>query len=73
MLPAQITQEREGLEVGTLERLFAYRPAPRIFRSGMINYDVAVDGKKFLLDVAADANTRPITLVNNWRGLVEGE
>ncbi|HLZ12306.1 MAG TPA: protein kinase [Candidatus Acidoferrum sp.] len=73
MMAAQIAQKGEGLEVGAPERLFAFRPALRIFRSGMINYDVAADGKKFLLDVAADTNTRPITLVSNWIGLVEGE
>jgi serine/threonine protein kinase len=73
MMAAQITENGESLEVGAPQRLFAYHPALRIFRSGMINYDVAVDGKKFLLDVAADENTRPLTLVSNWNTLVEGE
>jgi serine/threonine protein kinase len=73
MMAAQITEKGESLEVGPPERLFAYRPALRIFRAGMINYDVAVDGKRFLLDVAADENTKPLTLVSNWSSLVEGE
>jgi serine/threonine protein kinase/Tol biopolymer transport system component len=73
MMAVQISEKGEALEVGQPERLFAYHPALRIFRSGMINYDAAVDGKKFLLDVAADENTRPLTLVNNWSSLIEGE
>jgi Tol biopolymer transport system component len=73
MMAAQITEKGESLEVGPPQRLFAYHPALRIFRSGMINYDVAVDGKKFLLVVVADENTRPLTLVSNWKSLVEGE
>ncbi|HWZ98543.1 MAG TPA: protein kinase [Candidatus Dormibacteraeota bacterium] len=73
MMAVRITEKGESLEVGSPERLFAYHPALRIFRSGMINYDVAIDGKKFLLDVAADENTRPLTLLSNWNSLVEGE
>ena len=73
MMAAQIIEKGESLEVGPPQRLFAYHPALRIFRSGMINYDVAVDGKKFLLVVVADENTRPLTLVSNWKSLVEGE
>ena len=32
----------------------------------MINYDVSPDGQRFLLNAAADENTRPLTLVVNW-------
>jgi hypothetical protein len=32
----------------------------------MINYDVSPDGERFLLNAAADENTRPLTLVVNW-------
>jgi Tol biopolymer transport system component len=73
MMAVRITEKAGGLEISQPERLFAYRPALRIFRAGMINYDVAVDGKKFLLDVAADENTRPLTLVTNWSSLVEAQ
>jgi serine/threonine protein kinase len=73
MLTAHISQKGEGREVGAPERLSPYWPALRIFRSGMIDYDVAADGEKVLLDVPADTNTRPITLVSSWGGLIEGE
>ena len=73
MMAVRITEKGSGLEIGKPERLFAYRPALRIFRAGMINYDVAVDGKRFLLDIAADENTRPLTLVTNWSSLMEGQ
>jgi eukaryotic-like serine/threonine-protein kinase len=66
MMAAKIAEKGEGLEVGQPERLFTFRPALRIFRQGMINYDVSPDGKRFLLNVAADENTRPLTLVLNW-------
>src|SRR5579859_4282699 len=73
VMAVQIKEKGESLEVGKPERLFAYHPALRIFRIGMINYDVASDGKRFLMDVAADQNTRPLTLVTNWSSLVEGQ
>jgi len=73
MMAVQINERGESLEVSHPERLFVYRPALRIFRSGMINYDVSADGKRFLLDVAADENTRPLTLVTNWSSLIEGQ
>lgn len=72
MMAVQITEKGESLEISPPQLLFAYHPALRIFRSGMINYDVAVDGKKFLLVVVADENTRPLTLLTNWSGLVDG-
>lgn len=73
MMAVRVTEKGDGLELGKPERLFSYRPALRIFRTGMINYDVATDGKKFLLDIAADENTRPLTLVTNWSSLTEGQ
>ena len=73
MMAVKIGEKGESLEVGQPERLFSYRPALRIFRSGMINYDVSLDGKRFLLDISADQNTRPLTLVSNWSSLVEGQ
>jgi eukaryotic-like serine/threonine-protein kinase len=66
MMAVKIAEKGEGLEVGQPERLFTFRPALRIFRQGQISYDVSPDGKKFLLNAAADENTRPLTLVVNW-------
>jgi hypothetical protein len=42
----------------------------RIYRVGMINYDVSPDGKRFLLVVAADENNRPLTVLQNWTNLL---
>ena len=73
VMAVQVKEKGDSLEFGRAERLFAYHPALRIFRTGMINYDAAIDGKRFLLDVAADENTRPLTLVTNWSSLTEGQ
>jgi serine/threonine protein kinase/Tol biopolymer transport system component len=69
MMASKIKVKSEGLEIGQAEKLFTYRPTLRIFRAGMISYDVAPDGKKFLLNAAADENTKPLTLVMNWSAL----
>ncbi len=37
-----------------------------LFRPPADAYDVAPDGKKFLLDVVGDQNSKPITVVMNW-------
>ena len=71
MMAVKITEQGESLEVGQPELLFSYHPALRIFRAGMISYDVAPDGKKFLLNAAADENTKPLTLVTNWSAELE--
>ena len=73
MMAVKIVTKGESLEFGKPERLFAYHPALRIFRSGMINYDVSNDGKKFLLVVVADENTKPLTLLSNWSSLAGGQ
>src|SRR5579859_2475744 len=73
MMAVKIVRKGESLEFGKPERLFAYHPALRIFRSGMINYDVSNDGKRFLLVVVADENTKPLTLLSNWSSLAGGQ
>jgi hypothetical protein len=37
-----------------------------LFRVPASTYDVSADGHKFLLNVVADQNTKPITLVVDW-------
>ena len=66
MTAVEVHANGQSLELGRPTPLFAYRPSLRIFRQGMISYDVSPDGKKFLLNAAADENTRPLTLVVNW-------
>jgi Tol biopolymer transport system component len=73
MMAVRITEKGDGLEVGQPERLFTFRPALRIFRQGMTNYDVSPDGKRFLLNAAADENTRPLMLVVNWQAELTGK
>ncbi|HEY1484158.1 MAG TPA: hypothetical protein VGF19_15610, partial [Candidatus Acidoferrum sp.] len=70
MMSVNIYEKKDSIEVGHPERLFAYRPSVRIYRTGMINYDVSADGKRFLVVVAADENNRPLTVVQNWTDLV---
>jgi|HubBroStandDraft_2_1064218.scaffolds.fasta_scaffold00421_7 serine/threonine protein kinase/Tol biopolymer transport system component len=70
MMSVEIYEKNDSIEVGHPERLFAYRPSVRIYRTGMINYDVSPDGKRFLVVVAADENNRPLTVVQNWTNLV---
>lgn len=66
MTAVEVRAKGEGLELGRPTPLFSFRPSLRIFRQGMIGYDVTPDGKKFLINAAADENTRPLTLVVNW-------
>jgi eukaryotic-like serine/threonine-protein kinase len=61
-----IREKGNNLEVGRPVSLFPVHPSLRTYRSGMIDFDVSPDGKRFLLNSAADENTRPLTLVVNW-------
>jgi dipeptidyl aminopeptidase/acylaminoacyl peptidase len=60
-----IQEKGDGLEVGHPVPLFSFRPG-RIYRLGMVGYDVTPDGQRFLLNAAADENNRPLTLLLNW-------
>jgi len=62
---AEIRAKGDSLEVGHPMPLFPFRPG-RIYRLGMIGYDVAPHGQRFLLNAAADENNRPLTLLVNW-------
>jgi len=70
MMTVDMHEKDNGVEVGHAVKLFAYRPSVRIYRSGMIDYDVNPDGKRFLLVVAADENNRPLTVLQNWTKLL---
>jgi Tol biopolymer transport system component len=70
MNSVEIREKSEGLEIGHPVPLFTFRPSPRVYRLGLINYDVSPDGKRFLLVVAADENNRPLTLLQNWTNLL---
>jgi serine/threonine protein kinase len=70
MMTVDIHEKGDRIEVGHPVRLFSFRPSVRIYRMGMIGYDVTPDGKRFLLVVAADENNRPLTVVQNWTNLL---
>jgi len=70
MMAVDIFQKADSVEVSQPLPLFPFRPSVRIYRTGMINYDVSPDGQKFLLVVAADENNRPLTLLQNWPSLL---
>jgi serine/threonine protein kinase/Tol biopolymer transport system component len=70
MTSVDIREKGDSLEVGHPVPLFTFRPSPRVYRLGLINYDVSPDGKRFLLVVAADQNNRPLTLLQNWTTLL---
>jgi serine/threonine protein kinase len=65
-----ITEKPGSLEVGRPIPLFTFRPTPRTYRQGMIEFDVTPDGQRFLLNAAADENVRPLTLLQNWTALL---
>jgi len=70
MNSVDIHEKGDSIEVGHPVLLFTFRPSPRVYRLGLINYDVSADGKRFLLVVAADENNRPLTLLQNWTNLL---
>jgi Tol biopolymer transport system component len=70
MMSTEIQEKGSSVEVGHAVSLFSFRPSLRIYRLGMIGYDVSPDGKRFLLVVAADENNRPLTLLQNWTALL---
>jgi eukaryotic-like serine/threonine-protein kinase len=61
-----IHKKDDSLEIGRPVPLFPVHPSLRTYRQGMIDYDVSLDGKRFLLNATADENTRPLTLLVNW-------
>jgi eukaryotic-like serine/threonine-protein kinase len=72
MMTVDMQEKGGSIEVGHPVRLFSYRPSVRIYRLGMIDYDVSPDGKRFLLVVAADENNRPLTVLQNWTSVLPG-
>jgi len=70
MMSVDMREKGDSIEVGHAVRLFSYRPSVRIYRVGMIDYDVSPDGKRFLLVVAADENNRPLTVLQNWTSVL---
>jgi hypothetical protein len=70
MIEVDVHEKGDTIEIGHPTTLFSFRPSLRIYRMGMIGFDVSPDGKRFLLVTAADENTRPLTLLQNWPSLL---
>jgi eukaryotic-like serine/threonine-protein kinase len=70
MIVVDVQENGDSITLGHRTTLFTFHPSVRVYRQGMIGYDVAPDGKKFLLVVAADENSRPLTLLQNWPSLL---
>src|SRR5262249_9122203 len=66
LMTAEVKTEAGGFEVGAIHSLFQSRMMGMAFR-----YDVARDGKRFLVNGGIPQQSAPITLVTNWTGLLE--
>ena len=73
MVVVDIREKGDSIEVGHPTPLFTFRPSLRVYRQGMIGFDVSADGRKFLLVVAADENSRPLTLLQNWSSFLSSK
>jgi Tol biopolymer transport system component len=69
-LTAVAIQEKSGsLEIGNPQALFQVNPPATV---GVVPYDVAPDGKKFVvLTQPPQSSAEPITLVTNWMALLK--
>jgi eukaryotic-like serine/threonine-protein kinase len=70
MVVVDIREKGDSIAVGHPTPLFTFHPSLRVYRQGMIGFDVSADGRKFLLVTAADENSRPLTLLQNWPALI---
>ncbi len=67
LMAAEVRDKGVALEIGAAQSL-PIHTAPSPYRT----YDVTADGNKFIV-VSAGANTRGITIIANWRALLERE
>jgi Tol biopolymer transport system component len=65
-----IAEKGGGIEFDRPIPLFTFKPTQRTYRLGMIEFDVSPDAQRFLLNVTADENVRPLTLLQNWTSLL---
>ncbi len=63
MMAAEVTEKGSALQIGRVQSLFQARPAFGPSHA----YDVAPDGRRFLIDTAVgEESAAPLTLVVNW-------
>ena len=70
MVVVDIREKGDSIEVGHQTPHFTFHPSLRVYRQGMIGFDVSPDGQKFLLVVASDEDSRPLTPLQNWPALI---
>jgi len=68
-----IAGKGDGIEFSRPLPLFTFKPTLRTYRLGMIEFDLTPDAQRFLLNVTADENVRPLTLLQNWTSLLPGK
>jgi hypothetical protein len=65
----KLSPDGQSLETGTPAALFPVRiagsPLPGIAK---LQYAVSSDGQRFLVNLADEGTTSPITIIYNWRG-----
>jgi eukaryotic-like serine/threonine-protein kinase len=64
LIEARVREKGAAVEIGTPRQLFQKPFASP--RPGGRSYAVAPDGKRFLVDIAEQAASPPLTLVTNW-------
>jgi len=62
MMAVAVNAKESSLEIANAQPLFEARLATTVGS----HYDVTRDGKRFLIDVAGEGSSAPITLVVNW-------
>ena len=65
-----ICEKGDSIAVGHPTPRFTFHPSLRVYRHGMIGFEVSPDGQKFLLVIAAAEKSRPLTLLKNRSALI---
>jgi len=64
--------ERGGLEIGAPQMLFEYQGLWGVVQNNVFGYSPHPDGKRFLVNMDADAAPLAINVVTNWQRLTMG-
>jgi Tol biopolymer transport system component/predicted Ser/Thr protein kinase len=69
MMVAEVNEQGSTFESGAVHALFSTQAAVQAMAR---SYDVAVDGKRFLVDSVSEANPTAVTIVVNWPAKLRG-
>jgi hypothetical protein len=67
MMAAEVNGQGSTFESGAVRSLFSTRVAVQAMARP---FDVAADGRKFLIDSVPEANSASITIVANWTAVL---